>query len=397
MRLKCPNCEAQYEVSDSVIPLHGRDVQCSNCGQTWFQTHPQAEPETAAEDGDEDAEFGGEDSLPNVAAGAWDPLDADEDVAEPEVATTPAEPSDAPLADVSAESTQGLDDAAPTANGPAPTAMSDAGPEALVAPSSAMEPTPGAAPAVASAEPPQDPPDPADDFAETTPGMNAETVASMAGGVASPALEPKRRSLDEAVLSVLREEAEREAKARRAAGGLETQTDLNLSVAETPARGTSGLDSLPRLRVQPQAESHVADLSTGGPRRPVEDLSSPVEAETADLPTAQRQSRRGLLPDIEEFSSSLQANGGKTAAAAAAIETRPTRRSGFRTGFLLVILLAALMFGLYAAAPALGSRFPAALPALNQFVATVDKGRVMVDQLMQSSLDRLKGDEKPVE
>ncbi|MGR3663000.1 MAG: zinc-ribbon domain-containing protein [Paracoccaceae bacterium] len=37
MRLICPNCGAQYEVDDSVIPENGRDVQCSNCGHTWFQ------------------------------------------------------------------------------------------------------------------------------------------------------------------------------------------------------------------------------------------------------------------------------------------------------------------------------------------------------------------------
>ena len=40
MRLTCPNCDAQYEVPDEVIPSEGRDVQCSNCGQTWFQPHP---------------------------------------------------------------------------------------------------------------------------------------------------------------------------------------------------------------------------------------------------------------------------------------------------------------------------------------------------------------------
>ncbi len=39
MRLTCPNCGAQYEVPDEVIPQNGRDVQCSNCGDTWFQPH----------------------------------------------------------------------------------------------------------------------------------------------------------------------------------------------------------------------------------------------------------------------------------------------------------------------------------------------------------------------
>ena len=38
MRLVCPNCGAQYEVADDVIPENGRDVQCSNCGNTWFET-----------------------------------------------------------------------------------------------------------------------------------------------------------------------------------------------------------------------------------------------------------------------------------------------------------------------------------------------------------------------
>lgn len=37
MRLVCPNCGAQYEVGDGVIPSSGREVQCSNCGHTWFE------------------------------------------------------------------------------------------------------------------------------------------------------------------------------------------------------------------------------------------------------------------------------------------------------------------------------------------------------------------------
>ena len=41
MRLLCPNCGAQYEVPEDHIPKkYGRDVQCSACNHTWFQTHP---------------------------------------------------------------------------------------------------------------------------------------------------------------------------------------------------------------------------------------------------------------------------------------------------------------------------------------------------------------------
>ena len=49
MRLICPNCDAQYEVPDDVMPVTGRDVQCSNCGQTWFQHHPDHTPSEQSE------------------------------------------------------------------------------------------------------------------------------------------------------------------------------------------------------------------------------------------------------------------------------------------------------------------------------------------------------------
>ena len=42
MRLTCPDCDAKYEVDDALIPEGGRDVQCSNCDATWFQTGPAA-------------------------------------------------------------------------------------------------------------------------------------------------------------------------------------------------------------------------------------------------------------------------------------------------------------------------------------------------------------------
>ena len=40
MRLTCPNCTAQYEIDTDLIPDEGRDVQCSNCSNTWFATKP---------------------------------------------------------------------------------------------------------------------------------------------------------------------------------------------------------------------------------------------------------------------------------------------------------------------------------------------------------------------
>ena len=40
MRLICSKCAARYEVPEKNVPSSGREVQCSACGHTWFQTHP---------------------------------------------------------------------------------------------------------------------------------------------------------------------------------------------------------------------------------------------------------------------------------------------------------------------------------------------------------------------
>ncbi|WP_121065782.1 zinc-ribbon domain-containing protein [Chachezhania antarctica] len=56
MRLTCPNCGAQYEIPDDVIPAEGRDVQCSNCEETWFQAHPDSGPTAPAVDLESDDE-----------------------------------------------------------------------------------------------------------------------------------------------------------------------------------------------------------------------------------------------------------------------------------------------------------------------------------------------------
>lgn len=50
MRLICPNCGAQYEVADDVIPEDGRDVQCSNCAHTWFESRGDSDIEDAFAD-----------------------------------------------------------------------------------------------------------------------------------------------------------------------------------------------------------------------------------------------------------------------------------------------------------------------------------------------------------
>ncbi len=43
MQITCPNCAAVYEVDDAVLSNGGRQVRCTNCGQTWQQMPKDAE------------------------------------------------------------------------------------------------------------------------------------------------------------------------------------------------------------------------------------------------------------------------------------------------------------------------------------------------------------------
>ncbi|MDX5358954.1 MAG: zinc-ribbon domain-containing protein [Rhodobacterales bacterium] len=196
----------------------------------------------------------------------------------------------------------------------------------------------------------------------------------------APAPEPedpqvlRRHSLDESMLAVLREEAERETRARSeeaaraAARSLEIQPELGLP--EAPAA--------PRLRIRPRAQA------------PAEEPPQ-TEEETPEPPAPSRAARRELLPDIEAINSTLDANGatGRNASAGAIAAAPDAGRSGFRLGFGLVILLAVLAWLLYAQAPRLIAAAPQAEPALRAYVATIDKGRVALDGLMQQALNAL--------
>ncbi|HBM39111.1 MAG TPA: hypothetical protein DD402_04685, partial [Sulfitobacter sp.] len=107
MRLICPNCDAQYEVPDEVMPSSGRDVQCSNCGQTWFQHHPDFPPLDEEDDGRistvsaalsarEDADNGVAPEHDVDAPAPASPPEPDADAAEDPDAGEPAHPAPPP-------------------------------------------------------------------------------------------------------------------------------------------------------------------------------------------------------------------------------------------------------------------------------------------------------------
>lgn len=36
IHITCPNCKKTFEVEHNLIPVEGRDVQCSSCDTIWF-------------------------------------------------------------------------------------------------------------------------------------------------------------------------------------------------------------------------------------------------------------------------------------------------------------------------------------------------------------------------
>lgn len=180
--------------------------------------------------------------------------------------------------------------------------------------------------------------------------------------------ERPRRTLDDAVRNVLREEAERETRARIAEGSaVETQPELGLAAAvgaKAAATGGRSAESAADRPARTRREDHDFD----------EDA------------LVSRASRRELLPDIEEINSTLRATSerGGEAAAIDAPETLARRRSGFRMGFSTAIFVAAIVLGLYILAPVLARHVPALEPALSSYVSAVDSGRIWLDARMRS-------------
>ncbi|WP_417700419.1 zinc-ribbon domain-containing protein [Pseudophaeobacter sp.] len=326
MRLTCPNCGAQYEVPDDVIPPEGRDVQCSNCADTWFQ-HPVG---FVADTDPGEADTTAAAQTPPQPESQPDPTPVPAPEPEPEApAATGAEATDQPAAshrDADAK------DAAPEAEEPAP---APAEPEA---PPAAATATPEAAPEAAD--------------------QDSTAASDETNDAADPA--PKPRSLDPALSDILREEAERETTLRAADQGkprpqpLETQSNL-------------GLDDLPEdgaAQRSRQAQDRMARLRGEDPRR--------LAAEASGL-------KRGVLPDIEEINSTLRTADTPMPPPGPNEQSAPRRKSGFTRGFALAILLVVVLVMTYSNASQIAEAVPQADPYLSSYVTWVDQARLWLD------------------
>ncbi|MVO15094.1 zinc-ribbon domain-containing protein [Parasedimentitalea huanghaiensis] len=219
MRLTCPNCEAQYEVPDEVIPSEGRDVQCSNCGDTWYQAGSNT---TTAE-------------VPNEA-----PIKSSEPAPAPAEAEAEAE-AEPPVTEDNAVAGE-QDALSDDSTGP------EHSPEPEPEPDHISEP---------EAE------DPIEEAPQHTLGL--------------------ARGMDPSVTGILREEAEREAQLRAAESAeLENQPDIALetdSDDETSRRANQARDRMARMKGENPALRAAAESgSRRGLLPDIEEINSTLRA-----------------------------------------------------------------------------------------------------------------------
>lgn len=329
MRLVCPNCDAEYEVDDAAIPRAGRDVQCSNCGHAWFQTHRDVMPQRAGGGGvagpsvrdagpQPEAVLAGHNAEPAVAAGSA------------------AEGHGAEVHDAEVYSAAGHD-----------AGVHDAGVHDAEVFGAEVHDAEVVAPGAASL------------IVEPAQAADAGAVREPPAAMAAPA----PRNIDDTVLAVLREEAAREATARRAEAppGLETQTEMGLD---------PGADADLRRAARLQAE---ADPTLEPAARP----------------------RREMFPAIEEINSTLRSSSGRTEAAEPETmfptEAARKARGGFGPGFLTLVLVAAIIVALYVFAPLIGQKVPALTGAAAAYVGAIDAARLWLDTQIRGLIAMLRG------
>lgn len=208
------------------------------------------------------------------------------------------------------------------------------------------------------------------EVAQTAPRPTQKPSSENAGPMdATETPAPPRRELDPAVASVLRAEAELEARARRKeAAAVETQPDLGLpeGAERKKASARTAPGNVAAFPARPKPE-----------RR--QEADSPEKA-----PPAQNAPRRDLLPDIEELKSTLRSNQDRSPpidhGQTAQVESQDAHSA--RLGFTLTLTLTGVLAIVYVFAAQLAEGIPELAPALERYVVLVDTARLWLAEAL---------------
>ena len=201
-----------------------------------------------------------------------------------------------------------------------------------------------------------------------------------------PEAEPSDKPIPQSTVSkqsatILREEAMRELKARLAEGpSLESQGDLGIDVGNSDRQPRPvSKEPTPVSVPQPRGATGVSrDLETS---EAVADSVSP---------------NRDRLPDIEEINSTLTASAARVGAMdISAGSGRSVRRTGFRVGFISIVIASVAALVIYVYSPRIASARPETAPALGAYVSSVDDVRrsfnLWTERTMKSITDTIDG------
>lgn len=395
MRLICPNCGAQYEVPAEVIPETGRDVQCSDCGTTWFQHHPD---HPAAENigPDEGIDTSEQEDAPDLAKPAiassgsavdYSAEDEDADDLEEARGDFPVEDETDAARDWEGFDGAPLDDAA-TAE------------EEVVGQDTSDAPSEAEAGTDDTDEDAKDGLEAPDDL-EVTEEVEAQDADEHDGDdsedddqpIPDP---PPRPPLDENITSVLREEAAREAQAREEErrSGLETQPDLGLTQHDS---------SLQQRTLE--AEARMARLrgdNLDEPDNVAADIAATMAGNVAgksdiDDTGIDPSSRSNLLPDIDEINSSLDSQAERSSGASEGTKAAQaeTQSGGFRTGFRIALVITLIGVLLYVFAPQIAGNVPQLEAPLSAFSGAVDTVRSELDKIVDAIVASIEPSSEP--
>ena len=243
--------------------------------------------------------------------------------------------------------------------------------------------------------PPPSPPDAQDDL---------PPEASEEDDWSEPEVAPAapKRGLDPEVAEVLRAEAEHERR-QREAEAIETQTELGLDEPFQDAQERRSREARARMaamrgETEPQGDAEDAEPGETAPDTPQSAAARSGRA-AARAATAAAESRKELLPDVDEINQTLRA--GNEPRVTDSAEGRvgvddldagsAQGKGGFARGFFLVVVLVAIAIAVYASAPQIEEALPQAAPLLDAYVAQVDVLRAWLDEVVGNLFQTLDG------
>ncbi|MEM9343589.1 MAG: zinc-ribbon domain-containing protein [Pseudomonadota bacterium] len=431
MRLTCPNCDTQYEVDSSMIPPSGRDVQCSNCGWTWFQEAQQAAEVVQVElaEAVPPGEGRSGSGLDEQAAEFFERRPAMATAGDADNGLEPAgafQDDDSPSEGGMVQS-QGATDLIRQFSEQDPNEITDEEPEVEAADLIRREHDSSVPPAL------EKEPEAEDDVEaplEEDEALKADAVESedsedyaaepevaveedAAEAQEDDSQEPEddaveaqeddaREPEDDAVAAQVEEDAPvAEAASEDREGEANEKPEFNArprpidthvlgilraeaerEIAQRRAEETASLETQPELGLADPSREGSMELGDRLARLRGEDIDG-----FTDTPA------REELPDVEDINASLTSTSDRAAEDVVPVPAGDVlrRRAGFRLGFAGVMIAVVGVILVYLNAPQIAQAVPALEPALASYVEWANSVRLGLDSLLSQTVDRITG------